>query len=212
MDTRARRHGNAPGGRDPPGSAPGAGYPRLFRRLSGLLLLLPGLPLDLLLLAEHRALLGDLDVVDGYVDLGHPQAGQVLHPIYDVAARRLGELRDRVAVLDGHREVHGRLLLAHLDADATGVVRGRALAGHGAGYALQEAADRRGRAAAHLHLLDLLGRDAGDLGDHRVANGRPAALALEGVPPALSGALAQGLSSPRRLWAHSCAKPGTLKP
>src|SRR5918992_766681 len=212
MDTRARRRGNAPGGRDPPGSGtPGAGYLRLFRRPSGRLLLRPGLPLDLLLLVEHRALLGDLDVVDGYVDLGHPQAGQALRPVYDVAARGLGELRDRVAVLDGHREVYGRLLLAHLDADAARVVGG-ALAGHGAGDALQEAADRRGRAAAHLHLLDLLGRDAGDLGDHRVANGRPAALALEGVPPALSGALAQGLSSPRRLWAHSCAKPGALKP
>src|ERR687895_858485 len=159
MDTRARRRGNAPGGRDPPGSAtPGAGYLRLFRRPSGLLLLLPGLPLDLLLLVEHRALLGDLDVVDGYVDLGHPQAGQALHPVYDVAARRLGELRDRVAVLDGHREVYGRLLLADLDADAAGEVPGRA----GAGNALQEPAHGRGGAATHLHLLDLLGRDAGD--------------------------------------------------
>ena len=108
------------------------------------------------------------------------QAGQVLDPVDDVAAHRFGELRDRVAVLDGHREVHGRFFLTDLDGDSAGIVPGRA-----ARDALEEAADGSGGAAAHLHLLDLLGRDAGDLGDHRVADGGRAALALEGGPSRL---------------------------
>ena len=77
----------------------------------GPLLLLSGLPLDLLLLVEHRALFRDLDVVDRYVDLRDPQACQALDPVDDVAAYRFGELRDRVTVLDGQREVNGRLFL-----------------------------------------------------------------------------------------------------
>src|SRR5919107_390247 len=183
MDTPAKRRRNTP-----EGVCCG-----LLRSLSGLLLLLPGLPLDLLLLLQHRPLLGDLDVVDRYVDFGHPQAGQALDAVDDVLACRLGELRDRVTVLDGHREVYGRLLLADLDADAAGEVPGRA----GAGNALQEAAHGRGGAATHLHLLDLLGRDAGDLGDHGVAYGGAAALALQGAL-----LFAQDLSSPRLLRPH----------
>src|SRR5215217_8248913 len=201
-----RKHpGGARRGSAPPGyRLPDEGSPVL-----SLLLLLPGLSLDLLLLVQHRAFLGDLDVVHRYVDLRHPQAGQALDPVDDVAARRLGELRDRVAVLDDHREVYGRLLVAYLDADAAGVVSGRA-----AGNALQEAADGCGGAAGHLHLLHLLGRDTGDLGDDRVANGGPAALALEGASLAvpLGSLFAHGLSSPRRLRPHSYAKPGALKP
>jgi hypothetical protein len=52
-------------------------------------LLLAGLSLHLLLLAQHRPLLRELDVVDGYVDLRNPQADQVLYPVYHVAAHRL---------------------------------------------------------------------------------------------------------------------------
>src|SRR3712207_8904740 len=88
-------------------------YTTLFRSL-----LLPRLLLHLLLLAQHRPLLRELDVVDRYVDLGHPQAQQVLHPVDHVAARGIGDLRDRHPILDGHREVYSRLLLTDLYRDA----------------------------------------------------------------------------------------------
>ncbi len=43
---------------------------------------------------QLRPLLGEQGVVDGYVDLGDPQADQVLDAVYDVAAHGLGNLRD----------------------------------------------------------------------------------------------------------------------
>src|SRR5215207_3283522 len=161
------------------GSRPSAGSPGDDAPSGlGLLLLAPRLLLDLFLLFQHRPLLRDLDVVDRYVDLRDPQPGQALHPVNDVAAHGLPSLRDGLAVLDGHRQVDGRLLLADLDADAAGVARARA-----AGHALQEAPDGRAGAAAHLYLLHLLGRDAGDLLDHRGRYRGAAAVAVQRALP-----------------------------
>src|SRR3712207_9516938 len=93
--------------------------PRAREGLLGPLFLAPGLLLHLFLLFKHRPLFRDLDVVDSYVDLRDPEAQPVLHPVYDVAARGLGQLRDGLAILDGHRQFDGGLLLADLDVPAS---------------------------------------------------------------------------------------------
>lgn len=80
--------------------------------LLGLLLLFSSLLLHSFSLAQHRSLFGKLDVADGYVDLCDPQAYQVFHPVYNVAARRLGDLWDRLTVFYGHRQVDGGFFLA----------------------------------------------------------------------------------------------------
>src|SRR5215204_5759974 len=74
-----------------------------------------------LLLLLWPLFLREQDVVDRYVHLRDPQAGQVLHPVYHVVAHGLGDLRDLPAVLNSHREIGGGLLRANLDGDAAGL-------------------------------------------------------------------------------------------
>src|SRR5215203_3359634 len=159
---------------------------------SGPLLLAPGHLLRLLLLFQHRPLFRDLDVVDRYVDFGHAQPGEALHAVDHVSARGVCELGYRLAVLYGHRQVHGGLFLTDLDAHALGEVPATAgaTAGDAAGHALQKPADGRGGAAAHLHLLYFLRRDARYLGDHRIADCSVAHLALEGASLAATASFA----------------------
>src|SRR5215210_7188706 len=163
---------------------------------SGLLFLAPGHLFRLLLLLQHRPFFGDLHVVDRYVYFVHAQAGEVLHAVYNVAPDGVGEPWYGLAVLYGHRQVYGGLFFADLDGYAFGEVptSTAATAGDAARHTLQEAADGRGGAAAHLDLLDLLGRDAGDLGDHGVAHRGGAHVALEGASLAASFAHALVLS------------------
>src|SRR5829696_9441720 len=146
---------------------------------SGPLFLAAGHRLRLLLLLQHRPLFRDLYVVDRYVHLVHAQAREALHAVDDVAPSSLCDLGYRLPILYGHRQVHGGLFLTDLDAHALGVVTAvRAAACDTAGHTLQEPADGRGGAAAHLHLLYLLRRDARYLGDHRAADRSVAHLAL----------------------------------
>src|SRR5215210_8943034 len=143
-------------------------YPLLLLRL-----LLPALLLELLLALLLRLLLREEHVGDRYVDLGHPQADQVLHPVDHVAAHGLGELGDGLAILGRQRQVDGRLLLTDLDGDALG------LAAAPAGYGAQDAADGLRGAAAHPDAVHLLGRDPGYLRYHAVRDGSASALGLK---------------------------------
>src|SRR3712207_9435957 len=77
----------------------------LLHPLLLLRLLLPALLLQLALPLLLGLLLREEDVGDRYVDLGDPQAHQALHTVDDVAAHRLGELRDGLAVLGRQRQV-----------------------------------------------------------------------------------------------------------
>jgi hypothetical protein len=148
--------------------------------LLGLLLLFSSLLLHSFSLAQHRSLFGKLDVADGYVDLCDPQAYQVFHPVYNVAARRLGDLWDRLTVFYGHRQVDGGFFLADLDADAARDAPSvRAAAGYAAGHTLQEPSDCGRGAAAHLDLLHLLSCDAGYTGDYSVLDGGGAVFASQ---------------------------------
>src|ERR687897_1605762 len=72
----------------------------------------------LLLLLRWPLFLREQDVVDRYVHLRDPKAGQVLHPVYHVVAHGLGGTWDLPAVLNGHREIGGCLLRANLVGDA----------------------------------------------------------------------------------------------
>src|SRR5215218_2058190 len=72
----------------------------------------------LLLLLLWPLFLREQDVVDRYVHLCDPKAGQVLHPVYHVVAHGLGGPRDLPTVLHGQREIGGSLLRANLDGDA----------------------------------------------------------------------------------------------
>src|SRR5215208_6873540 len=74
-----------------------------------------------LLLLLWPLFLREQDVVDRYVHLRDPKAGQVLHPVYHVVAHGLADLRDLPAVLNSHREICGGLLRANLDGDAAGL-------------------------------------------------------------------------------------------
>src|SRR5215213_8143238 len=71
-----------------------------------------------LLLLLWPLFLREQDVVDRYVHLRDPKAGQVLHPVYHVVAHGLADLRDLPAVLNSHREIGGGLLRANLHGDA----------------------------------------------------------------------------------------------
>src|SRR5215208_7462975 len=62
--------------------------------------------------------LREQDVVDRYVHLRDPQAGQVLHPVYHIVAHGLGGPRDLPTVLHGQREIGGSLLRANLHGHA----------------------------------------------------------------------------------------------
>src|SRR3712207_5811275 len=112
-------------------------------------LLLPALLLQLALPLLFGLLLREEDVGDRYVDLGHPQAHQALHPVDHVAAHRLGELGDGLAVLGRQRQVDGGLFLPDLDRYALG------LAAAAAGYGTEEAAHRLRGAAAHPDAVNL---------------------------------------------------------
>src|SRR5215210_4370655 len=142
-------------------------YPLLLLRL-----LLPALLLQLALPLLFGLLLREEDVGDRYVDLGHPQADQALHPVDHVAPDGLGELGDGLAVLGRERQVEGRLFLADLDRDAHGL--GTAATGDAA----DEAAHGLRGAAAHPDAVYLLVRVSGDLGDHAVRDAGAAALGL----------------------------------
>src|ERR687894_3027805 len=87
-----------------------------------------------LLLLQHRQLFGDLDIVDRYVHLGHPQARETLDAVDHISPRGLCDPGYRLAVLYGHRQVHGGLFLTDLDAHAPGEVP----AARAASDALQE--------------------------------------------------------------------------
>src|SRR5215216_3048246 len=63
-----------------------------------------------LLLLLWPLFLWEQDVVDRYVHLRDPKAGQVLHPVYHVVAHGLGGRRDLPTVINGHREIGGSLL------------------------------------------------------------------------------------------------------
>src|SRR3712207_3717223 len=145
----------------------------LLHPLLLLRLLLPALLLQLALPLLLGLLLREEDVGDRYVDLGDPQAHQALHAVDDVAAHRLGELGDGLAVLGRQRQVEGRLLLPDLDRDALG------LAAAAAGDGTEDAANGLRGAAAHPDAVDLLGRYPGDLGDNAIRDARAAALGLE---------------------------------
>src|SRR5918997_2914456 len=162
------------------GAAPGAPLANasspakvLLDPLLLLRLLLPALLLQLALPLLFGLLLGEEDVGDRYVDLRDPQAHQALHPSDHVAAHRLGELGDGLAVRGRQRQVEGGLFLPDLDRDALG------LGTAAAGYGTEDAAHGLRGAAAHPDALDLLSRDPGDLGDHAVRYGGIAALGLE---------------------------------
>src|SRR5215212_4484979 len=88
-----------------------------------------------LLLLLWPLFLREQDVVDREVHFRDPKAGQVLHPVYHVVAHGLGGLRDRPAVLNGHREICGGLLRANLDGDAAGLAP-TTDAGHAARHAV----------------------------------------------------------------------------
>src|SRR5918992_76793 len=151
-------------------------YPLLFLRL-----LLPALLLQLALTLLFGLLLREEDVGDRYVDLGHPQAHQALHPVDHVAAHSLGELGDGLAVLGRQRQVEGRLFLADLDRDARG------LGAAATGDAAYEAAHGLRGTAAHPDAVNLLGCDPSDLGDHAVRDAGAAALSLERTATTLFG-------------------------
>src|SRR3712207_5545033 len=156
-------------------------YPLLLLRL-----LLPALLLQLALSLLFGLLLREEDVGDRYVDLSDPQADQALHAVDHVAAHRLGELGDGLAVLGRQRQVEGRLLLPDLDRDALGLAA--------AGYGTEDAAHGLRGAAAHPDAVDLLGRDSGDLGDHAVRDARVAALGLERAARLLAPLLGHAFS------------------
>src|SRR5215208_7480645 len=71
-----------------------------------------------LLLLLWPLFLREQDVVDRYVHLRDPKAGQVLHPVYHIVAHGLGGPRDVPTVLNGHREIGGGLLRANHDRGA----------------------------------------------------------------------------------------------
>src|SRR5215210_3646977 len=71
-----------------------------------------------LLLLLWPLFLREQDVVDRYVYLRDPKAGQVLHPVYHIVAHGLADLRDLPTVFNGHREICGGLLRANLHGDA----------------------------------------------------------------------------------------------
>src|ERR687893_79900 len=135
-------------------------------------LLLPALLLQLALPLLFGLLLREKDVGDRHVDLRDSQAHQALHPVDHVAAHRLGDLRDGLAVLGRQRQVEGGLFLPDLDRDALGLAAAT-------GYGTEDAAHGLRGAAPHPDAVDLLGRDPGDLGDHAVRYGGIAALGLE---------------------------------
>src|SRR5215207_6705442 len=83
-----------------------------------------------LLLLLWPLFLREQDVVDRYVHLRDPQAGQVLHPVYHIVAHGLGGLRDLPTVLHGQREIGGSLLQANLHRDPACLAPATA-AGHG---------------------------------------------------------------------------------
>src|SRR5918995_1137401 len=143
--------------------------PLLFLRL-----LLPALLLELLLALLLCLLLREEHVGDRDVDLGHPQAHQVLDPVDHVAPDGLGELRDGLAVLGRERKIDGRLFLPDLDGDPL-----RLAAAAPAGYGAQDAADGLRGAAAHPDAVDLLGRDTGYLRYDTIRDGGAAALGLK---------------------------------
>src|ERR687889_2621403 len=126
-------------------------------------LLLAALLLELLLPLLLRLLLREEDVGDRYVDLGHAEANQALHPVGHVAPHGLGELGYRLAVLGRQRQVDGGLLLADLHRDPLGLASAAT-----ARDAAEDAAHGLGAAAAHPDAVDLLRRDPGDLRDHAV--------------------------------------------
>src|SRR5215213_5169902 len=121
-----------------------------------------------------RLLLREEYVRDRYVDLGHAEAYQALHPVGHVAPDGLGELGYRLAVLGRQRQVYGGLLLANLHRDPLGL----ATAGPAAGNSVENAANGLRGAAAHPDALDLLGSEPGDLRDNAVRDAGGAALCL----------------------------------
>src|SRR5918994_3248653 len=150
--------------------------------------------------ARRLRLLGlvarEVEVVDGDVDLGHLQAGDALDALDDVLADRLGDLRNRLAVLDHHREVHGRLTLADFDCDALGAVFADA-------YALRHGPERALDAASQVvDAADLTRGDAGDLGHDGVRDAGRSAVGLQGVVPGVAAARDLSAARGARLLGH----------
>src|SRR5215213_2583149 len=137
--------------------------------LDPLLLLRLLLPALLLLLG---LLLREEDVGYRNVDLGHPQPHEVLDPVDHVAAHRLGELGDGLAVLRRERKIQGCLFLTDLDRDTLG------LAASSTSYGAEDAAHGLRGATAHPDAFYLLGRYTRDLRDHAVRDGGAATLRL----------------------------------
>src|SRR5215217_8136226 len=135
-------------------------------------LLLPALLLQLALPLLLGLLLREEDVGYRNVDLGHPQPHEVLDPVYHVAAHRLGELGDGLAVLRRERKIQGCLFLTDLDRDTLG------LAASSTSYGAEDAAHGLRGATAHPDAFYLLGRYTSDLRDHAVRDGGAATLRL----------------------------------
>src|SRR5687767_13472030 len=67
------------------------------------------------LFGRRAVVAGEVQVVDGHVDLGHREPRDALDTLDDVVANLLTDLRDRLAVLDHGRQVDGGLALTDLD-------------------------------------------------------------------------------------------------
>src|SRR5215212_5157674 len=85
----------------------------------GLHLLFACFPFYLPLAIQLWPLLGKQHVVDRNIYLYHPEARQVLNPVYYVVAHSLRDLRNLPTVLDGQCEIYRRLFLSDLYRDST---------------------------------------------------------------------------------------------
>src|SRR5215208_5303767 len=130
-----------------------------------------------LLLLLLALLLREEHVVDSDVHLRDVEAHEVLHAVDDVLANGLGDLRDRLSVLDRQRYVDRGLNLADLHGDPARLAA--AATDVAAGHAAQDPAYSLLGTAAHPDAVYFLRCDAGDLGNDAVFDPGAPSLCLE---------------------------------